>query len=127
MRFQAGCDWFLHGQIVRNVGEPCLTRADALRPLQRLLQRGVAGVGFVAQRRQREHFDTLRSAKLSSGIALTSVRYAALPKRNPAICCSPCKQRDANKFHAMDLVAFGQRLIAAPARASDMWRCGESV
>ena len=80
-----GAVGFFVAQLVGNVGKPGLARANAARPAQRLLHGGVAGMRFVAQRGKNELIEASSSAKLDSGIPLTSVRYAALPKRKPAI------------------------------------------
>ena len=43
--------------------EPGMFRADASRPLDRLLYRGVAGMRFVAQRRENYMIKTLKQRK----------------------------------------------------------------
>jgi len=62
----------LVAQLVRDVGEPRLARADALGPAHACSTVAVAGVGVVAQGGKHHDVKPSSSAKLDSGMSLTS-------------------------------------------------------
>ncbi len=82
---------FFMAQVVRDVREPGLFGADVLGRFNGLFDGRVAGMGAWRSAERARTSTPWTSEKLDSWIALTSVKYAALPKRNPAIDCSPCQ------------------------------------
>ena len=124
--FRQGAVGLFMAQIVRNVREPCLTRADALRPFERLLQSGVAGVGFVAQSRQREHFDILQAAQNS--LPESRLRRSGMPRCQSETPRSAARRATAGCGRIPRHVPGCARPAAqaAPARASDKWRSAKT-
>ena len=110
---------FCVAQVMRNVREPGLARADAARPFHRLLQRRVAGMRFMTQRRKNHRIQAFQQRKALFGNRAHVRQIGHVAEAKPDNAHLSVSHRNAKKLHSVHTIRSVPAAQCAPERAWD--------